>query len=502
MRKLSFRDPLVIQWLGFSLIAFAVLWAYSPSLLHIPRGDQIGYLAEVMHKNNLWDLTVGSYDLNRHRHFAPGDQLLFRPVVYYILGAEQFFFGNNFILWQLFGIIVHLAVIWQLLALLLSLRPGFGALAAAAFFALLSSNMEMVIWDHVSSYMVFLFCLLKILRLMRSESLRTVDWALMVGILFVMCFSHESGNLYSFVIFLWAWLRHPKQRKNAWLLLLPVISYLAVNAWNFWAVHGGIAPEAKSIMKFPLIKTFVNVMTMLGWWAFQGMFPSQVVWILGDRNMIDPKMSFPFPAFNWREPFVWVALAAFMMTTVLLFRRKVSEKNKDAHFLWIKSVVFLLLIFVLFITVGRSNPRGIEETIFKNVYYAYFFWLMAILIGFALLRGAVLQKKDKIIFVVLFCFLILHNGVLLYQSNQKQALLSNQTQVLFRTLNLLIASKKDEPDFSFYVAPDFPGNFKCLNVRRNAEDSQDVYSLVEILYPKYFRTQNPKYSFMTRALLN
>lgn len=334
---------------------------------------------------------------------------------------------------------------------------------------------------------------------MLCENLRTVDWAVIMCALFVMCFSYESGNLYSLVIFLWVRAKYPQEKKNTWILLLPIISYLAINAWNFWALHGGVAPEAKSIIKFPLIKTFLNVVTMLGWWMFQGLFPSQVVWILGDRNMIDPKMSFPFPAFNWSEPFVWVAALAFLMLAVLFFRRRMPEKNKDARLLWIRSVTLLLLIFVLFITIGRSNPRGIEETIFKNVYYVYFFWLMAILIGYALLGSVVLKGKDKIILAILFCFLTAHNGLLLYQSNQKQALASNQTLVLLRTLNLLIASKKDEPDFSFYVAPEFPGNFKCLNVRRNANNSQDVYSLVEILYPKYFRSKNPKYSFITTA---
>lgn len=52
MRKVSFNDPLVVQWLGFAAIAFAVLFVYAPSLMHIPRADQIVYLAEMMDKHH------------------------------------------------------------------------------------------------------------------------------------------------------------------------------------------------------------------------------------------------------------------------------------------------------------------------------------------------------------------------------------------------------------------------------------------------------------------
>ncbi len=500
MRQISFHDPLVKQWIGFSLIALAVLIAYSPSLLHIPRGDQIGYLAEVRDKHSLWDLTVGSYDLNRQRQFAPGDQLLFRPGVYFILGAEQFFFGNNFILWQLFGIVMHLAVIWQLLALLLELRAGFGAIVAAGFFALLSSNMEMVIWDQISTYMVFLFCLLKILRLMLYDQMTTRDWIVMLGALFVMCFSYESGNVYSLVIFIWIWWKYPRQRVRAWLLLLPMVSYAALNAWNFWGVHGAVAPEAHDIIKLSLNKTFLNAVIMLQWWLFQGLFPSQIIWNLGERNMFDPhKMLFPIPTVNWQEPFVWIAIVLLVVLAVLFFQRMTLERKKKPLTLWIGNVTVLLLIFLVLITVGRSNPRGLEETIFKNIYYAYFFWLMMVMIGYALLSRITIQKRDKFILAFLVILLTLHNGVNLYQNNQRQANASNQTLVLLRTLNLLIASKGQEPGFSFYVAPTFPGNFKCSNVRRSERNPDDVYSFMEIIYPQYFRTKNPKYNFMTSS---
>ena len=89
------------RWLAFSIIALAVLIVYFPSLFYPPRADQVIYLSETSNQHHAWDLIVGDYDHNRHRTIAPGDELLFRPLLYGILGTEQVVFGHHFWAWQL-----------------------------------------------------------------------------------------------------------------------------------------------------------------------------------------------------------------------------------------------------------------------------------------------------------------------------------------------------------------------------------------------------------------
>ena len=76
MRFIPANKMAAWQWLGFAVIAFFVFLVYFPSLMHVPRADQIMYLGEVAKQDSFWQLAINDYDLNRHRTIAPGDELL------------------------------------------------------------------------------------------------------------------------------------------------------------------------------------------------------------------------------------------------------------------------------------------------------------------------------------------------------------------------------------------------------------------------------------------
>jgi hypothetical protein len=64
-------------------------------------------------------------------------------------------------------------------------------------------------------------------------------------------------------------------------------------------------------------------------------------------------------------------------------------------------------------------------------------------------------------------------------------------------MEMLIKDKGQEPGFSFYVAPDYPGNYIYKELHRKDDPPQRQYSFIEALYPRYFKPlAEAKYRFL------
>ena len=94
--------------------------------------------------------------------------------------------------------------------------------------------------------------------------------------------------------------------------------------------------------------------------------------------------------------------------------------------------------------------------------------------------------------------LIFFNAQKLLVVNDKQVQNNNDIIVLVNTLELLVKQHKDDKAFSFYVAPNYPGNYIYADMRRTDDPKTREYSFVEVLYPRYFTTKNPQYKLLLR----
>ena len=94
--------------------------------------------------------------------------------------------------------------------------------------------------------------------------------------------------------------------------------------------------------------------------------------------------------------------------------------------------------------------------------------------------------------------LMILNGIKLYAFNEQQARQNNDIAVLVRTLEILVKEHGHEPGFSFYVAPQYPGNFVYEILRRKDDPLDKQYSFAQILYPRYFTDQDPRYKFLVK----
>ncbi len=480
------------QWLGFSAIAFFVLMVYSPALMHVPRSDQVMYLAEIAHKKTLADLTIGSLDLNRHRQFAPGDELLFRPVDYVLLGAQKYFFGYNFLCWQALAIAMHLGVVWLLLRLLLTVHCGWPAVFCTAFFALLFVNMEMVVWHHISSYLVFVACILVVLRrsylITSQKGSGPKDYAVMFAALSLAAFTHEMANVIALGMALLLWCSRPAERRWAvWLAVVPVI-YTAASLFNAWAHPFTFTQALPPAFPTGPGYTFLDWLYAVGTWLYVGIFPLEFKWVLAGRNMISPdevQLIKPVSLFHW--PTV-LAISAAAIYASCRFKRSMLGLTAFGF----------ALVFAAIIAVGRGGQIMMWYVLRVNTYYMYIFWIFMAIALFAFVDWSLTRLWTRRLLGAVLAGLIGFNAYALYVSNAEQARANNQILVLARSMDMLIEEKGKEPGFSFYVDAGYPGNYMYRELRRPDDPPQRVRSFIEALYPQYFTSENPKYKFLVK----
>ena len=132
----------------------------------VPRSDQIIYLNGVTQFKNFWDIISHSLFWNRNIQLNLDDALLFRPVLYILLGTLYFVFKYNFILWQLTSLSLHIFVVLGLHTLLSlgKLKKSPFPFLLSLFFGTSLLGSELVLWNHIVGYL--LFSLLSILTIL------------------------------------------------------------------------------------------------------------------------------------------------------------------------------------------------------------------------------------------------------------------------------------------------------------------------------------------------
>lgn len=488
------NDAQAWHWISFAMIAASVWIVYAPSLMHVARADQIMYFAEVAHRSSLWDLTVGSMDLNRHRVFNPGDELLFRPVVYIFLGIEKFIFGYRFMWWQGVGIILHLIVVWQLLKILLKIHRGVVSVAVAAYFSLFFVNLEMVTWQHIHGYMIFvalsLVALSRFIDVLQSKVPQPKDCAMMFFLLLIASLTHEMGNVVALFLGIACYLyKREHTLFYRCLLLVPAVYVLAslLNAW----VH----PFQVTIYhQQNILENFLNSFYVMAAWTYVGLFPFEFEWLYRARNILSPEMIHLIKWPNLSMGFSVGTLMMLMLTTFFISKRQKILMTISERVCVV--VCFLLAgVFAFMIAVGRGNQWSIGDVVRINTYYMYIFWVFFILGVFTLIPWHVIHKRMKGILCVLLILLMVWQGKNLYAVNESQVRDNNNIIVLVQTLEMLIAQHGHEPGFSFYVDPKYPGNYIYSELRRKDDPLSKQYSFIEALYPIHFNSQDPRYKF-------
>ena len=482
-------------------IVLTSLACYLPSIFHVPRADQIAYLAEVSHKNDFISLAIQSFDLSRTRLFVDGDGLLFRPVVYFFLGVEKCLFGYNFMYWQITGILLHLVVVGFLLKLLLNIRNSFLAYIFTAYLSVSLVSMEMVVWHHINAYLIFIIMMLisfdQIYSYINHNDSKFWRLIIISFSLMIACFTYELANVCAVLILVYFCMLARKEYKtliNKTLIIGPVLFYFMCSSFDWiYLLNNNLTPPLiesvanKGLLKF-LENTFINVISTQLHWLLFVFFPSQINIILGDRISLNIRESFYF-------------LSSFSLGLVILFSIILTK----ARFKWslFKKWRFNTLLFwvifsyTLFIVLGRINIRG-YSVLTSNLYYVYLYLIFFLIFIYASIDFDILEKYFnflflKLIILVLIIPILITSAYRIYEINNKIAVSSLSCYCLIQRIEKLKKGHYKDGDFSFYISDSYPGNYTVTWLKKKGDFPGRKYSFIEALYFDCFDKVNPRY---------
>jgi hypothetical protein len=456
--------------LGFLVIAIFTILVYYPSLWHVARSDQIVYFFVTANKHDWASLALSCFDINRWGIYAPGDQKLFRPLLFFFLGTEKYLFHYNFWAWQATGVFLHLMVVWFLMKLLWQMVPGRVAFACTLFFAVLFMNMEMVIWTHINSYLIFVIALLMVLdrvyACMNTDNDDQGKNMLIIALCFLIAgFIYETSNIFAIVVAAFL-----MKKRYSWIILVSPVLFFILDVMSLKAHH------IVSDMKAPDLGQGVNhVMVAWGFWIYSALWPWLLHMYFDTRNMLT-EASFN-PVFSYGAVIMALILTAFGC-------RRLGPSKRNFIFL----IVIMLFFYALVIVIGRGQGNSISVLLTRNIHYYYPFWALLMIVA-GILIGAVQNQKFQTALVVILVGLSIMNGMRLYQVNDIQARGSLPSILLVRSVERLIEEKKSGKDFSFYVSPNYPGNYAYADIYGRKS------SFIGMLFPQYYKENMPKYNF-------
>jgi len=493
------RDD-IFRWLAFGLIALAVVAFYFPTLYFPPRCDQVAYLAEIANNQHPCDLIFGTFDLNRHRVYAPGDELLFRPLLYMFLGTQQVILGHNFWAWQLVAMLAHLTLVWVLLRLLCHLSgPWLGA-AGAWLFALSVTNYELVSWPHLTSYILMMtFVVLAFEQMVFCFEEQDLTWERiqrMLIYLSVACFIYETANIFTLLIMGVLVMSFPKMRTRSLVLSVPVVLYMFFSFYNYVYVHHVI----KTISSHGTsVGAFLGSIVYVGsWWLYEGVFNGLYGYVMGLRTAFRPNEVLVFKFLDFSNVQVVLQLIILSAFGVLAWINRQDFFKKITPFIVLTG---MLLAYVAVIVVGRYEALGsLKQAVGINSYYSYPFWIIVVMMAFVLIATkSKINRYLVIIFVTASLILGLLQGKRIYSMASDYSQRYSSTVLLVVTLDLLVKEKGNEPGFSFYVHPQYPGNYIFREVRKANDPPYKEYSFAQLLYPQYFRPrESAKYKLLIK----
>ena len=266
-------------WVLLLFIAASFV-TYRRGIVAVPRGDQTEYMMERRFFPSDLSFFKMSVFFNQERNLLPGDYYLFRPAMTGALALVDIAARHNLY------IVGALSILWHSLAcfLLYMILVDLGLPAAVAFWAtgiavVNYSGMEMIVWRHISPYMLSLICVTWGERLIPDPSApikrNLGSWLRPASLFFAACLFHESfalglllcGGLLAFSLL---GITSGSSRSTSVIAslscLLPSVCYLILSAFNLaWHQPNELLSAVdKPLAALSFRAVTDNVLTMFG----------------------------------------------------------------------------------------------------------------------------------------------------------------------------------------------------------------------------------------------
>jgi hypothetical protein len=376
-------------------IAVPVAVTYSESTQRFHTADQWFYLIDTVNDVSFGQTVADTFSWNRTRQVAPGDRGVFRPLFFVFLALEKSLFEYRAELWQMMGIVLHIAIACLLylfgvkiiLPQLLHDPPGSAktdrkdrhpsgrkkdekqsaapksgrawssrlpiegaALAVALFFALNQVLTQQVTWNHINGYQITLILVVLVAFLMpKSSVVQSSPWSRycamggMWMLLALAAFNSELGMIAAIAAAITVFLCTDSPtllgrfRYAIAFLLIPLL-YMAANQLDL------------RFHPFPASEDAFDPETVLRAERAFSLMTLQNIWDLFDKSVFSS--FFPFD-----NVIGWLALAAYFVLTALgVFKQHRAgwKRREGCVSLYL---VLLCIGYVVATAYARLNPR-------------------------------------------------------------------------------------------------------------------------------------------------
>lgn len=423
-----------------------VLYLYYPLNNFIPDWDQWVYFLDTLNYNNAIDLITKFYSYNRVRKFFPGDTLVFRPLLFSLLGIEKAWFGADFFKWQLLSAAIHAVNTALFIHLLWLFKKSSLAYLFGGVFAVSIMMSPAIKKINISGYLLFVTFMFLTLIYLRRYILftRTTDLRRSLLTLGFACFTYELGGLLSIIFASYVW--YLKRKKQAWLFLIPVMLYAMVSAgdyaYHFQRKNFEAAVNANEDVR--ILQGIFNIKTTVRNFYQFNLLHLRNFFALNDVTWNDFS--------NWRTLLVtkkeallniiFIGIAGICLFLSFTSNTKLKKRRMADMLLGL----LILGAYVYLNVIGRMNPR---PQIKLMTHYGYTF--SAIFLFFLYIPMSVTEKKRytwyslKGILILLLGIIIVYNGSHVLRER------AQRPKGFLQMLQEFIDQHSHSPDFSFMV---------------------------------------------------
>jgi hypothetical protein len=481
------------------LLAAVAIPVYAPSLSRFFASDQIVYFAEL---NGDRSLAAGLrlYDYSLTHKYDKGDEALFRPLLFALLALENTLFGYDYTLWNLFNLVLHLLVAYLLYELLRTLAPPVWAAAGALLFAVNRAQVEMVMWNHLSGYLLaFASLLLALIALRKLAETPARFWLAVYGLaITVTMFSYEAGVFLAILApaYLYCHLRHRADIPRgafAIAMALPLVLFAGLYAGHVLQTQRLFWVDRQAAGGHRIVSLLAQMGECLWVWTAEAVNPwrSQVVQQPLVRFLFVPRSGAGQVSINLA---VLILLGGFSAAVAA----GVHARNLRGRLPFLAVVTLMLLAYAALVNLGRSNAMAIT-------YYLYPVCLLGTVLVFTLVDFERLSRARQLLAGGVIALFIAANAVVTHGVSRAVATANAACNTYYAMVDEFIRQHCHEPDFSF--APhDVPPAIDppvALNIGYPDRPTGRLQTHVSgLLYLKYYNPTNAKYyiSFDPRAV--
>jgi hypothetical protein len=183
------------RWSTAIVLAVLVGWSffvYRHGLYALPRGDQLPFLDERARFPDAGGWLLHAISYTRTRFLTGDSHLMFRPLHGLMLGVEALLFRDAALAGGVLSVALHAAVVVVLYFVVRWFADPFVAFLASFVYATEYPGMEMVLWRHISPYLLVPIFLGAGLHALRGAWVGVRSWGSAVWWLLLACLVHEA----------------------------------------------------------------------------------------------------------------------------------------------------------------------------------------------------------------------------------------------------------------------------------------------------------------------